>query len=63
MPNSKSAPTLDEEIQRLLTALKNHVEAAERHTGEAERIKARLAELLPPETPLLDLLKDDGEKH
>lgn len=62
MPNSKSAPTLDREVQQLLKAYSNHLGAMERHATEAEQIKARLTELLPPESPLLDLMNGE-EKH
>lgn len=59
MPNSKSAPTLAD-VPSLLLALRNHLDAANRHHEEALRIEATLRRLLPPDSPLLDLMTGES---
>jgi len=59
MPDTPSGQEL-REIERLLKEMRNHLDAAERHYSEAERCKAALAKLLPPDSPLLDLMNGKG---
>lgn len=48
------SPTDLREAEKLLTEMRNHLEAAERHQSEAERCRRQLERLLPPDSPLLD---------
>lgn len=62
MPNLPQEPTLSD-VPLLLKAYRNHLEAASRHYEEAERIEGQLRKLLPPESPLLDLMKGEEKRQ
>lgn len=57
-----STPNDMREIERLLAEMRNHLDAAERHHSEAERCRTQLAKLLPPDSPLLDLMMTRGSE-
>lgn len=57
MPDSNSAPP-NARVQRLLTEMRNHLDAMERHEAEAARCRRELERLLPPDSPLLDWNSD-----
>jgi hypothetical protein len=59
MPSLPPEPTLSD-VPRLLQALRNHLDAANRHHEEADLIIAQLRKLLPPDSPLLDLINGEA---
>lgn len=60
MPNSPPEPGLAD-VPGLMKAYRNHLDAAERHYSEAEIIERQLRKLLPPDSPLLDRLNNQGD--
>lgn len=54
--SSKEQPATAK-VHQLLGQMKVHVDLANLHNGKAEAIRQKVVRMLPPDHPLLDLLK------